>query len=497
MAAGETPQAVATLPNWLAIEIPPEADALSPRGQQKLLEAARLEVLRRTYNGTFAYPFLLVTLGILNGDFDRSRSVMVAMVAVMCAVVVVRVALYRQAVRDTSTFGWQAHGHLGLGVFSSAALSIYACSVFVGDQGTPGSVAGFVTIAGVAAMVVTIASVRRALALVWIWAALGPVLLATLWLGDTAGYGLAVMFAYFALILTSAVGRAHRAYWDAQLTGARLEEHAKESLALSRIAGMAQIATDVLHNVGNTLNSVKTTTAELSTLHARDPHRDLLRIAETVANPGSLPAGRRSEFAEFAHAVAADAGMRQADVGSELTRLRLHVDHIERVVARHQEIARGAPDARDCCVEELVEAAVDLLGCGAGTRPAGLRVDIASELAVSADRDGALQILVNLIKNALEATAGVADPHVVISASAAADTVTIRVQDNGAGASADTTGRIFSRGYTTKPHGHGFGLHSAKSIANAMDGVVCFDSPGAGLGATVTLTLPRPLALAA
>jgi signal transduction histidine kinase len=489
---------------WMDVELPAEAAEVSPRGQAKLLHGARHEILRRTYGGTFSYPLLFVTLGVLNGEFGRRPSMMIALIVVSAIVVGVRVKLYRRAIADTSRFGWSARWHVGLGVASTAALSIYAGSAFVLDGGTAASVAGFVSACGIAGMVVTIASVRRSLAIVWTWAAIVPLLATTLWEGTPAGYALAALFAYFALILATAIGTSHRAYWDAQLRGMLLDEQAQESLALTRLAGMAEIATNVLHDVGNTLNSVKSTVVEMSNLHTPDTASDLRRIAAVVAQPEGAHAlatrgtAHGPEFAAFVAAVAADAQLRYEQMTHEIERLRAHTEHIERVVRRQQDIATGTSDCHQCDLGELVDAAIDLLGRGFARHSEVLKIDIPASLAVVVDRHTALQILVNVVKNAFEATGAVERPSVEISAAAdASGFAVLSVRDNGVGADEGTAKQVFTRGFTTKSHGHGFGLHNARLIAKAMGGLVEFQSDGAGRGACVSVRMPAPMTAAA
>jgi signal transduction histidine kinase len=72
-----------------------------------------------------------------------------------------------------------------------------------------------------------------------------------------------------------------------------------------------------------------------------------------------------------------------------------------------------------------------------------------------------------------------------------AQQVHVEVTDNGCGFDETVRSRLFRHGFTTKPHGHGFGLHHSILLARAMGGDLCAQSPGPGLGATFTVVLPR------
>jgi signal transduction histidine kinase len=104
-----------------------------------------------------------------------------------------------------------------------------------------------------------------------------------------------------------------------------------------------------------------------------------------------------------------------------------------------------------------------------------------------------LQILVNLFRNAREvmaANAGAVKTLAIEVRCENSQAVQIKVQDNGAGITPEDLTRIFRHGFTTKPNGHGFGLHSGALAAKEMGGSLQAFSAGRGAGATFVLELP-------
>ena len=67
---------------------------------------------------------------------------------------------------------------------------------------------------------------------------------------------------------------------------------------------------------------------------------------------------------------------------------------------------------------------------------------------------------------------------------------TITFTDNGAGFSEEVGGRLFERGFTTKPNGSGIGLHECRSIIASHGGSIAMESEGGNSGATTIVTLP-------
>ena len=118
--------------------------------------------------------------------------------------------------------------------------------------------------------------------------------------------------------------------------------------------------------------------------------------------------------------------------------------------------------------------------------------DYADVPPVTVEKHKVLQILVNLIRNAKYACddSGRPDKVLQIQVSAAPAGVRIAVIDNGVGIPAENLTRIFNHGFTTRPGGHGFGLHSSALAARELGGSLTVRSEGLGKGATFVLQLP-------
>jgi signal transduction histidine kinase len=112
---------------------------------------------------------------------------------------------------------------------------------------------------------------------------------------------------------------------------------------------------------------------------------------------------------------------------------------------------------------------------------------------VAIDKHKALQILVNLMRNAkyaMEEQPRKKRRLVLRIEPLGRDHVRVSVRDNGVGIAQENLVRIFSHGFTTKRDGHGFGLHSCALAAKEMDGELYAQSDGPGTGATFILELP-------
>jgi C4-dicarboxylate-specific signal transduction histidine kinase len=112
------------------------------------------------------------------------------------------------------------------------------------------------------------------------------------------------------------------------------------------------------------------------------------------------------------------------------------------------------------------------------------------------DKQRVLQILVNLVTNAKDAliesgaTQPVLTARIALRSEVDPPRLLIEVCDNGIGIAGENLARIFSHGFTTKKHGHGFGLHSSANAARELGGTLTARSDGRNRGAAFTLELP-------
>ena len=173
----------------------------------------------------------------------------------------------------------------------------------------------------------------------------------------------------------------------------------------------------------------------------------------------------------------------------ELAHLQAGIEHIREIVKAQQSYSKRSSAPERIQVEELVEDALRMNAEGRAN------IEIVKELTpgltVTLEKHKALQILVNLIRNAKQACATAADPgRLQIRATRDERRVSIAVTDNGVGIAPENLSRIFSHGFTTKKDGHGFGLHSSAVAAAEMGGALRAQSDGPGKGATFILELP-------
>jgi PAS domain S-box-containing protein len=287
----------------------------------------------------------------------------------------------------------------------------------------------------------------------------------------------------------------------AQKTAAdELDRLNRRLLETSRLAGMAEVATGVLHNVGNVLTSVSVSATIVGDRLKQSKVANLRRATTMLQEKnGQLAAFLANDpkgkvLPEYLCAVAAELTTERSELLGEVTALSRNIEHIKEIVAMQQSYARVSGAFEHLPPTDLVEDALRMNA--AAFERHGIKVvrHYAPDLPkIRVDRHKVLQILVNLVRNAKYAmdTESIRDKCLVLRAEATAEgTVNIRVRDNGVGIAPENLTRIFQHGFTTKKDGHGFGLHSGANAARELGGRLSARSDGLGHGAEFTLELP-------
>ncbi len=289
------------------------------------------------------------------------------------------------------------------------------------------------------------------------------------------------------------------------VTGRRASELERDRLSRelaerSREAGKAEIATGVLHNVGNVLNSVNVSANLALDLLRGTKAAGIAKLAGLLHEHrddlggffASDPKGR--QVLPYLEALGHDLAQERAQITAELHALQASIDHVKQIVAMQQAYAKVAGVLESVAPCTLLEDALRLAASVLARGEVETVREFGAVPPVLVDRHKVLQILVNLINNARQAMEPRASGRrLVLRLAAAGGRVRIEVGDNGCGIPAENLARIFSHGFTTKKTGHGFGLHSCANAAKELGGALSVHSDGPGLGATFTLELPVPM----
>lgn len=279
---------------------------------------------------------------------------------------------------------------------------------------------------------------------------------------------------------------------------AELEDVHKQLLDIARQAGMAEVATGVLHNVGNALNSVNVSATLIAERVQKSKVANLGKavtlLREHTGNLGQFLTtdAKGKQLPDYLHQLGEHLDGEQRAVLNEVESLRKDIEHIKDIVAMQQNYAKVSGVVETVKASELADDALRMNTSWLARNDIRVVRECEEGPVLSVEKHKVLQILVNLIRNAKNACdeTGRVDKQVTLRVTAANGRVSFSVIDNGVGILPENLTRIFAHGFTTKKDGHGFGLHSGALVAKELGGELRVHSDGFGQGATFILELP-------
>ncbi len=274
----------------------------------------------------------------------------------------------------------------------------------------------------------------------------------------------------------------------------------KELLAQAHLAGMAEIATGILHNVGNILNSLKVS-AQLIQEVLRKSSIDGFKNANQLLNEHAdnlndffrhNPKGKKLllYYQTLEEKFEGD----NNKIISYMSRLFDKIQEISDVVAAQQDYA-GAPSfLEELDVSVIIDSVLVIESEIMEESYISVEKEYTNVPKIVAQKTKFLHILVNLFKNARNAMTESSSKKLSVRVDCNDRTVFIRVKDTGMGIPQKDITKIFAYGYTTMKDGLGFGLHNCANYMTEMGGKIWAESDGKGEGATFVLEFPlRPI----
>jgi PAS domain S-box-containing protein len=286
---------------------------------------------------------------------------------------------------------------------------------------------------------------------------------------------------------------------ERQRREAELRKMNEDLVLASRKAGMAEVATDVLHNVANVLNSINVSANFINEKLSNSKATNLKRVTDILAeHTGDLGTfltqdDRGKHIPVYLTEAARLIVDEQTLITEKLRFLTKNVQHVTQIIKAQQSYSRSGGVEACVSVHEVIEDAIEINHAAMERYGIELRRDLTELPRARMDRQRILQILVNLMTNAKQALSDSDRQERVLTIRCGKhgpDRLRIEVADNGVGIERENLSRIFTHGFTTKAGGHGFGLHGSALAAREMGGCLTVHSDGPGHGATFTLELP-------
>ncbi|MBD3616083.1 MAG: GHKL domain-containing protein [Gracilimonas sp.] len=277
-----------------------------------------------------------------------------------------------------------------------------------------------------------------------------------------------------------------------------LEETREELVQNAHKAGMADIATGVLHNVGNVLNSVNTSTSLIKDIIKKSKIDGFIKansvLREHIDDIGKFIAEdpKGEKIIEYYLKLEEPLRKEREEIVSHSTRLEEKIDLINEVIAAQQTYAGASVHANQTSLADMIDNALALQSGSIERHGLIVEKDLQATKPIIAQRSKLIHVLVNIFKNAKEAMSNSApeEKKIIIKTWEDQESVYLSIADYGPGIKPEHLGKIFTQGFTTKKDGHGFGLHSSANYMSEMGGKIKVENREGEKGALFVMTFP-------
>jgi signal transduction histidine kinase len=271
--------------------------------------------------------------------------------------------------------------------------------------------------------------------------------------------------------------------------------HTQTQLAqTSQAAGRSQVASTVIHNVGNVLTNVNSLIDAACDRTQRLRISPLNKLADRLRSEDQNIAMLEAT-PDYLEGLAGSLLSDQQSISELLSTLNDNVRHIHDVIRAQRQHADQSLELRPVALHDVIQEAISC--CRARLEEDSVQVTVSGQLQVeiACDRSLMLQTMINLIGNARYAMRSLdsTSRHLQIRASADSRTAQIEFQDNGCGMTPETLARVFDAHFTTREGGTGLGLHFCAITLKRIGGTIEAASEGHGKGSVFTIRAPRPL----
>ena len=276
---------------------------------------------------------------------------------------------------------------------------------------------------------------------------------------------------------------------------AELEQAQKRLIDSAHQAGMAEIATSVLHNIGNTLNSI--TVSNQMNLQALDSSplpnfqkaNDLLREALESKTPDP---DKLAKISLYFQGISDRLTNDNTNLAKNTRRITELVSKVREEIRFQEQYAQSEHHTTSICLQEVVNDAIKIIMDNLEEAKVTVTRSFESTSSVAAYKNKLVQMIVQVINNGVEAMAEtpISQKRLDLSIKQQAGLVVLTIRDFGHGIDPQNLESIFRQGFTTRRDRYGLGLHSCANAIREIGGDIQAESQGLGTGAAIIMRFP-------
>jgi signal transduction histidine kinase len=279
-----------------------------------------------------------------------------------------------------------------------------------------------------------------------------------------------------------------------KITQERAIRHAEVEKAVEQ--GKFEIASGVLHDIGNAVvgfGSYLTRTRRMTEQNDLDNLDNLVKFfkAQQGMFASCLGDDKATALVNMLAGIANAQRENYTEIGRSITEQLNIITHIQDILNIQRQYVSGhdSHDRKPVNLRSIINDCLAMLFASLDKRGIAVSLNITAESPViKGDRTKLMQVILNILKNSLEAIGlDAGNKNIVIDLHSTDLSLVLTVNDTGCGFDNETGVRLFERNFTTKNNGTGLGLYNCKTIIESHAGTMTLTSEGPGMGALTTI----------
>ena len=261
--------------------------------------------------------------------------------------------------------------------------------------------------------------------------------------------------------------------------------------------GKFEIASDVLHDIGNAVVGFGAYLTRIKHSLEQSSLDNLQNLAgffttQQAALAPAIGEARAGAVITMLNSITETQKATREEIRQSITEQLNIISHIQEILNIQRQYVNGheAQERKPANIRSILNDCLSMVFASMDKREIAVTLDVPVELpAIKGDRTKLMQVILNILKNSIEAIdIRAVKKTISIRAHSREGQLILQVQDSGSGFDEATGKRIFDRGFTTKSSGTGLGLSSCRAIVESHAGTIALTSEGPGQGTLTTIT---------
>lgn len=276
----------------------------------------------------------------------------------------------------------------------------------------------------------------------------------------------------------------------------KLEEQVAELLDKAVAQGKYEIASDVMHDIGNAMVGFGAYLTRIRRILEQSDPEKLQKLVEFFTTNKSVMINAVGEakadaIVKMLCGIALTQRSNQEEIGKSVTEQFNIISHVQEILNIQRQYIKGheSVERQPVNLKTVINDSMTMVFASLDKNAISVSLDIPADLPIiKGDRTKLMQMMLNILKNSIEAIDKNSTEKIIsLSAYKQSNTLVVTLKDNGTGFDKPTSENLFKRGFTTKASGTGLGLYNCRAIVESHDGTIDITSEGPGKGTVTTI----------